>query len=51
MSENKEIVLDVKLTGIDEITDKALTLQEIIKSAKTLTNELTDLIEKLEINI
>lgn len=43
------VELQVKVTGIDEAIEKARRLQELIKEAKSLADELASM--KIELNL
>lgn len=51
MEDKQDIVLAVKLNGVDETTEKATQLIEKIHEARTLAGELASMLGKLEIKL
>lgn len=51
MEDKQDIVLAVKLNGVDEATEKAAQLIEKIHEARTLAGELASMLGKLEIKL
>ncbi len=46
-----EIIIDVKLNGLDEQLDKARELVETIKTAKSLADDLAQAMKSLEVEV